>query len=164
MYSIQILTLATKKLSISEWLHNLSAQNLVAYGSYLPHLQLHTNVLSCQPIAPLGSIPISTFHWNHKLLHGEHMLTSVIFRFGSGEMTVLPVKSTRFPERFPRNLPCFPFKRCTKPRSGLPDVCCSVRATGVSLLMYNDTWDWRRSQVSWKWWKATFRTVTNQLQ
>lgn len=115
-------------------------------------------------IAPLGGVPVSTFHWNHKLLHGEHMLTSVIFRFGSGEMTVLPVKSTRFPERFPRNLPCFPFKRCTKPRSGLPDVCCSVRATGVSLLMYNDTWDWRRSQVSWKQWKATFRIVTNQLE
>lgn len=31
--------------------------------------------------------------------------TSSMRRFGSGEMTVLPEKSTLFPERFPRNRP-----------------------------------------------------------
>lgn len=33
--------------------------------------------------------------------------TSSILRFGSGEMTVLPEKSTLFPERFPLNRPEF---------------------------------------------------------
>ena len=32
-----------------------------------------------------------------------------ILRFGSGLMTVLPVKSTLFPERLPLNRPCLPF-------------------------------------------------------
>jgi hypothetical protein len=31
----------------------------------------------------------------------------------------------------------------------LPAFCCSARDTGVSLLMYNDTRDWSRSQVSY---------------
>jgi hypothetical protein len=35
--------------------------------------------------------------------------TSSTPTFGSGEITVLPVKSTLFPERFPLNLPYFPF-------------------------------------------------------
>jgi hypothetical protein len=37
--------------------------------------------------------------------------TSVILKFGSGDMTVLPVYSVRFPDRFPRNRPVFPFSR-----------------------------------------------------
>lgn len=44
--------------------------------------------------------------------------TSSMRRFGSGEMTVRPEKSTRFPERLPRNRPCLPFRRWTKPRMG----------------------------------------------
>lgn len=36
-------------------------------------------------------------------------------RLGSGEMTVRPEKSTRLPDRLPRNRPCLPFSRCTKP-------------------------------------------------
>ena len=44
--------------------------------------------------------------------------TSSILRFGSGEMTVRPEKSTRFPDKFPRKRPCLPFRRWTKPRMG----------------------------------------------
>ena len=38
-----------------------------------------------------------------------------ILRFGSGEMTVRPEKSTRLPDRFPRKRPCLPFNRCANP-------------------------------------------------
>lgn len=34
-------------------------------------------------------------------------------------MTVRPEKSTRFPERLPRNRPCFPLRRWQNPRMGL---------------------------------------------
>lgn len=40
-------------------------------------------------------------------------------RFGSGPMTVRPEKSTRLPDKFPLNRPCFPFNLCTKPLVGL---------------------------------------------
>ena len=46
--------------------------------------------------------------------------TSSMRRLGSGEMTVRPEKSTRFPERFPRKRPCFPLSLCTNPRRGFP--------------------------------------------
>ena len=38
-------------------------------------------------------------------------LTSSIRRLGSGPMTVRPEKSTRFPDKFPRNRPCLPLRR-----------------------------------------------------
>ena len=41
--------------------------------------------------------------------------TSSTDKFGSGEMTVRPEKSTRFPDRLPRKRPCLPFSRCTNP-------------------------------------------------
>eukprot|EP00659_Diplonema_papillatum_P008562 gene8561-biopygen8550 len=44
------------------------------------------------------------------------MANSVIFKFGSGEMTVRPEKSTRFPLRCLRKRPSFPFNLCTSPR------------------------------------------------
>ena len=46
--------------------------------------------------------------------------TSSTPNVGSGEITVRPEKSTRFPLKFPLNLPCFPFSRCTKPLVGFP--------------------------------------------
>lgn len=48
----------------------------------------------------------------------SRIFTWSIRRFGSGEITVLLEKSTRFPDKFPRKRPCFPFKRWTRP---LPD-------------------------------------------
>ena len=45
-------------------------------------------------------------------------LTWSILRFGSGEMTVLPEKSTLFPDKFPLNLPCFPLSLWQNPRIG----------------------------------------------
>ena len=47
-------------------------------------------------------------------------LTSSIRRLGSGDITVRPEKSTRFPDKLPRKRPCFPFKRWQNPRSGFP--------------------------------------------
>mmetsp|Transcript_134724 Transcript_134724/g.430454 ORF Transcript_134724/g.430454 Transcript_134724/m.430454 type:complete len:253 (+) Transcript_134724:1425-2183(+) len=40
--------------------------------------------------------------------------------FGSGEMTVRPEKSTRFPLRLPRNRPSLPFSRAHNDRMGRP--------------------------------------------
>jgi hypothetical protein len=51
--------------------------------------------------------------------------TSSIFRFGSGEMTVRLEKSTRLPDKFPLNRPCFPFSLCTNPR--LDFFGCKIR-------------------------------------
>lgn len=84
---------------------------------------------------------------NDRLLlwaHSSEWLTSVIFKLGSGEMTVLPVNSTRFPDRFPRKRPCFPFRRWTKPR-----FFESV-TPGASLFMYSATCACRTAQQSWK--------------
>lgn len=39
-----------------------------------------------------------------------------IRKFGSGEMTVRPLKSTRLPLKLPRNRPCLPLRRWQKPR------------------------------------------------
>ena len=44
-------------------------------------------------------------------------------RLGSGVMTVLAEKSTRFPIRFPRTLPSLPFSLCFTDFSGRPDFC-----------------------------------------
>lgn len=41
-----------------------------------------------------------------------------IIKLGSGEITVRAEKSTRFPDRLPRNRPCLPFNRWTIPRVG----------------------------------------------
>lgn len=74
-------------------------------------------------------------------------LTSVIFRLGSGDMTVLPVYSTRLPDRFPRKRPCFPLRRWTKPLNGL-DNCMVNGGTRTSLFIYWPTSTWRLSQAS----------------
>ena len=59
---------------------------------------------------------------------GQFLRTWCILRLGSGEMTVRLLKSTRLPLRFPRNRPCFPFRRCTRPRVGFfgwkPEAAC----------------------------------------
>ena len=39
------------------------------------------------------------------------LLTSSILKLGSGEMTVRLEKSTRFPDKLPRNRPCLPLRR-----------------------------------------------------
>ena len=54
--------------------------------------------------------------------------SSLMLRFGSGEITVRAEKLTRFPERLLRNLPSFPLSRCASVLSGLPDRC---RAGGI---------------------------------
>ena len=74
--------------------------------------------------------------------------TSSIPRFGSGEITVRPLKSTRLPLRFPRNRPCFPFSLCTNPRRGFPGPWYCSDSPGSSLLMYMAHWIWRKSQFS----------------
>ena len=66
--------------------------------------------------------------------------TSSMRRFGSGEITVRPLKSTRFPDRFPLNRPCFPFRRCTNPRSGFPGPWYCSDKPGSSLLKYIAIW------------------------
>jgi hypothetical protein len=59
-------------------------------------------------------------------------------RLGSGEMTVRPEKSTRFPERFPRKRPLFPLRRWQRPRIFFsPYDCCDP---GSSPLMKRETW------------------------
>ena len=47
--------------------------------------------------------------------------TSPKSRFGSGEITVLLEKSTRFPDNDPLNLPSFPFNLCVSVFNGLPE-------------------------------------------
>mmetsp|Transcript_25735 Transcript_25735/g.72107 ORF Transcript_25735/g.72107 Transcript_25735/m.72107 type:complete len:238 (+) Transcript_25735:881-1594(+) len=75
-------------------------------------------------------------------------------RYGSGEMTVRPLKSTRLPLRFPRNRPCLPLRRWTKPRRGLPWVWKACGSPGTSLLMYIAHCTCRKSQLSISWWMA----------
>ena len=48
-------------------------------------------------------------HWRGGSRSVGDSSTWSICRLGSGEITVLPEKSTRFPERLPRKRPCFPF-------------------------------------------------------
>jgi hypothetical protein len=48
------------------------------------------------------------------------IITWVGWRFGSGEITVLPVKFDLFPDKFCLNLPCFPFSLDTRDLIG-PD-------------------------------------------
>mmetsp|Transcript_10924 Transcript_10924/g.28760 ORF Transcript_10924/g.28760 Transcript_10924/m.28760 type:complete len:229 (+) Transcript_10924:49-735(+) len=68
-------------------------------------------------------------------------------RFGSGEMTVRPEKSTRFPERLPRKRPVLPLRRWLIPRSGLAPVEDGGRP-GRSELMYLAVSICRYSQFS----------------
>mmetsp|Transcript_61869 Transcript_61869/g.108729 ORF Transcript_61869/g.108729 Transcript_61869/m.108729 type:complete len:241 (+) Transcript_61869:86-808(+) len=68
-------------------------------------------------------------------------------RFGSGEMTVRPEKSTRFPDKLPRKRPCLPFKRWHSPRIALVPIIC-LGMPGVSPLMNKATWICRYSQSS----------------
>ena len=70
--------------------------------------------------------------------------TSVILKFGSGDMTVLPVYSVRFPDKFPRNRPVFPLSLCIRP------WCCESEREGASLLIYSITWSWRSCQEFFK--------------
>mmetsp|Transcript_13850 Transcript_13850/g.33183 ORF Transcript_13850/g.33183 Transcript_13850/m.33183 type:complete len:279 (-) Transcript_13850:980-1816(-) len=74
--------------------------------------------------------------------------TSSMRRLGSGEITVRPEKSTRLPLRLPRKRPCLPFRRCTKPRRGLPGPWYCRLRPGSSLLIYMAHWICRKSQFS----------------
>lgn len=74
--------------------------------------------------------------------------TSSIRRFGSGEITVRPEKSTRFPERFPLNRPCFPLSLWQKPRIGFWPIWGGI--PGSSELIYIATDTWRNSHCSWR--------------
>mmetsp|Transcript_18420 Transcript_18420/g.62709 ORF Transcript_18420/g.62709 Transcript_18420/m.62709 type:complete len:271 (+) Transcript_18420:390-1202(+) len=74
--------------------------------------------------------------------------TSSTLRFGSGDITVRPLKSTRLPLRFPLKRPCFPLSRCTKPRRGLPCCWYVCGRPGSSLLMYMAHCTCRKSQFS----------------
>mmetsp|Transcript_1228 Transcript_1228/g.3820 ORF Transcript_1228/g.3820 Transcript_1228/m.3820 type:complete len:241 (+) Transcript_1228:211-933(+) len=55
-------------------------------------------------------------------------------KFGSGLMTVREEKSTRLPDRLPRNRPPLPLRRWQKPRTCLRD-CCTSFIPGKSELM-----------------------------
>lgn len=80
-----------------------------------------------------------------------------IWRFGSGEMTVRPLKSTRLPDRLPRNRPCLPFRRCTKPREGRPVVWNCDGSPGRSLLISMAHWTCMATTGS-----SDSRTTVNQ--
>lgn len=68
---------------------------------------------------------------NGVTISGKVMLAAIergtptwsICKLGSGVMTVRAEKSTRFPIRFPRTLPSFPFSLCLMDLSGRPDFC-----------------------------------------
>ena len=60
--------------------------------------------------------------------------------FGSGEITVRAEKFTRFPDRFERNRPSFPFNLCVNVLSGLPDLCLAGGTPLASLSKYVVTW------------------------
>ena len=62
--------------------------------------------------------------------------TSLISRFGSGEITVLAEKSTRLPERLLLNLPSFPFNLCERVFNALPERCLAGGMPDASLLKY----------------------------
>lgn len=50
-----------------------------------------------------------------------------ILRLGSGVMTVLAEKSTRFPIKLPLTRPSFPFNLCLTDFSGRPDFCTAYK-------------------------------------
>lgn len=83
-------------------------------------------------------------------LHETKERTWSICKLGSGEITVRALKSTRFPLKFPRNRPCFPFNRWQNPRIGFWP--CSVsylsaaKRNWVKKSTNNDGWN------SWKFW------------
>ncbi len=49
--------------------------------------------------------------------------TSLMLRFGSGEITVRAEKLTRLPDKLPLKRPSLPFKRWERVFKGLPDLC-----------------------------------------
>jgi hypothetical protein len=59
--------------------------------------------------------------------------TSFMLIIGSGEITVLAEKSTRFPERLDLKRPSFPLRRWAIVLSGLPDLCLAGGIPEVSL-------------------------------
>ncbi len=62
--------------------------------------------------------------------------TSLMSRFGSGDITVRAEKSTLFPERLLLNLPSFPLRRCDRVLSALPERCLAGGIPEASLLKY----------------------------
>ncbi|MBA7480247.1 hypothetical protein ES707_15696 [subsurface metagenome] len=74
--------------------------------------------------------------------------TSLMSRFGSGEITVLAEKSTLFPERLPLNRPSFPFSLWARLLRVLPDLWRAGGMPETSLLKYVVTWYWRSSERS----------------
>lgn len=82
-------------------------------------------------------------------------ITWSIRKFGSGEITVRPLKSTRLPLRLPRKRPCFPFKRWQNPRVNF--FGCMLSGIPLSsLFMYRAHWSWRKSQSSMIIWIRAF--------
>ena len=62
-----------------------------------------------------GNIHVPHWGWDG-LVHHLHLLVDGLNpQLRLGEMTVLLEKLTLFPNRFPLNLPCFPFNLCTNP-------------------------------------------------
>ncbi len=61
-------------------------------------------------------------------------------------MTVLPEKSTRLPDKFPRKRPCFPLRRWQKPRMGFPNP--GWLRPGTSALTYMPTCNCKNSHCS----------------
>ena len=62
--------------------------------------------------------------------------TSLMSMLGSGEITVLAEKSTRFPERFPLNRPSLPFSRWVRVFRALPDLWRAGGNPDTSLSKY----------------------------
>ena len=59
--------------------------------------------------------------------------SSRIDKFGSGVITDLAEKSTRFPIKLPLTRPCFPFRRSLIDLSGRPDRCATGAHDGMLL-------------------------------
>ncbi|OMH85057.1 hypothetical protein AX774_g1382 [Zancudomyces culisetae] len=72
--------------------------------------------------------------------------TSSIPMFGSGDITVRAEKSTLFPDKFPRNLPCFPLSLCVNPLIGFPTIFIDI--PGTSELIYIATANDKKSHCS----------------
>ena len=62
--------------------------------------------------------------------------TCVMANMGSGVITVLPEKSTRFPIKLPRIRPSLPLRRCLTDFRGRPDFCTACFAKKYNLLFY----------------------------
>lgn len=87
------------------------------------------------------------------------MHTWSIRRFGSGEITVRPEKSTRFPDRLPRKRPCLPFRRWQKPRRAFLGYLQTVDTTsGLKHFIFK----YEARTLSW-WRKYNLESCSSNL-